>query len=60
MSCGVGPRCALDPALLWPRPEATAPIPPLARELPCVIGAAQTGPKQRERERDTHTHIYVI
>ena len=36
MSCGVGRRCNLDPALLWlwGRLAAAAPIRPLARELP--------------------------
>ena len=43
MSCGVGPRCGLDPELLWlwRRPVATAPIRPLAWELPYATGAAQ-------------------
>ena len=42
MSCGVGPRCGLDPALLWlrRRPAARAPIRPLAWESPCASGAA--------------------
>ena len=36
MSCGVGFRRGLDPALLWllRRPVATAPIRPLAQESP--------------------------
>ena len=36
MSCGVGDRCCSDLALLWlwHRPEAAAPIQPLAWELP--------------------------
>ena len=39
MSCGVGHRCGLDPALLWPwhRPAAAGPIQPLAWELPHVV-----------------------
>ena len=42
MSCGVGPRCSSDPVLLWlwHRLAATAPIQPLAWELPCALGAA--------------------
>ena len=42
MSCGVGCRCGLDPALLWlwRRPAATAPIPPLAHELPYALSSA--------------------
>ena len=43
MSCGVGPRCGSDPALLWlwHRLAATAPIRPLAWESPCAAAAAQ-------------------
>ena len=42
MSCGVGCRRSLDPALLWLRrkPVATAPIRPLAWEPPYAAGAA--------------------
>ena len=41
MSCGVGHRCGLDLTLLWLscRPAATAPIKPLALELPYATGA---------------------
>src|SRR5512147_1846703 len=43
MSCGVGCRRGLDPALLclWRRPVATAPIRPLAGEPPYAAEAAQ-------------------
>ena len=43
MSCGVGCRRGLGRALLWlwRRPEATAPIGPLAWEPPYAAGAAQ-------------------
>ena len=42
MSCGVGRRHSLDPALLWlwGRPTATAPIGPLAWEPLYAAGAA--------------------
>ena len=42
MSCGVGHRHHLDPALLWlwRRPAATAWIRPLAWELPCATPVA--------------------
>ena len=42
VSCGVGQRCGLDPKLLWLwyRPVATAPMYPLAWELPYAAGAA--------------------
>ena len=41
MRCGVGHRYGSDLALLWQwyRPAATAPIPPLAWELPYASGA---------------------
>ena len=41
MSCGVGHRSSLDSVLLWlwQRPVATAPILPLAWEIPCATGA---------------------
>ena len=40
MSCSVGHKCGLDLALLWLwcRPVATAPIQPLAWELPYAMG----------------------
>ena len=43
MSCGVGCRCGVDPALLWLwcRPVATALIQPLDWELPCAVGTAR-------------------
>ena len=42
MSCGVVHRHGLDPTLLWLwcRPGATAPVQPLAWELPYASGAA--------------------
>ena len=42
VSCSVGHRCNSDPMLLWLwcRLAATAPIQPLAWELPCAVGAA--------------------
>ena len=42
MSCGIGGRGGLDPALLrlWRRPVATALIGPLAWEPPYAPGAA--------------------
>ena len=52
MSCGVGCRRGLDPALLWlwPRPVATAPIRPLAWEPPCATGAAQEMAKKDQKK----------
>ena len=42
MSCAVDQRYGSDPALLWlwSRSAATAPIRPLAWELPYAMGAA--------------------
>ena len=42
MSCGVGHRRGLDPALLWhwSRPAATAPVRPLVWEPPYALGVA--------------------
>ena len=55
VSCGVGRRCGLDPALLWlwRRLLATAPIGPLAWEPPYAVGAAQEiaeRPKKKKRK----------
>ena len=51
MSCGVGCRRSLDPALLWlwRRPVATAPIRPLAWEPPCATGVAQENTKNNKK-----------
>ena len=50
MSCGVGHRRGLDPALLWlwRRPAATAPIRPLAWEPLHAAGAA-LGKKKKKK-----------
>ena len=42
MTCGVGCKRGLDPALLWLwcRLAAAAPIRPLAWERPCATGVA--------------------
>ena len=57
MSCGVGRRHGLDPALLWLRcrPVATAPIRPLAWNPPYAAEAslekAKTKTKNKKKER---------
>ena len=50
MTCGVGRRCGLDPALLWLwcRLVATAPIRPLAWEPPYAVGAALEKTKEKK------------
>ena len=55
MSCGIGRRCGLDPALLWlwRRPVATAPIRLLAWEPPYAKGVAleKTETKQNKKAK---------
>ena len=48
VSCGVGRRHGLDPALLWLwcRPAATAPIQLLAWEPQYAVGTALKRPKK--------------
>ena len=55
MRCGVGRRCGLDPELLWLwyKLAATAPIRPLAWELPCVEGVALKRQKKKKRKKDS-------
>ena len=50
LSCGVGCRPSLDPALLWlwHRPAVKAPIGPLAWELPHAAGTAQEIAKRQK------------
>ena len=52
MSCGIGCRSSLDLALLWLwcRQTVTAPIPPVAWEIPYAMGAALKK-KERKEER---------
>ena len=52
MSCGAGRICGSDLALLWlwHRPVATAPIRPLAWELPYAAGAAQEIAKKTKKK----------
>ena len=54
MSCGVGHRRSLDPALLWlwHRPAAVAPIGPLAWELPYAMGVALKKKKRLQLQPD--------
>ena len=51
MSCGVVCRPGSNPELLWlwRRPAATAPIRPLARELPYAAGMALKRKKERKK-----------
>ena len=56
MSCGVGCRSGLDPALLWlcHRPVATAPIRPLAWETPYAMEVAQEKVKKKKDKKKSH------
>ena len=51
MSCGVGHRRGLDPALLWLWSSlvATAPTGPLAWEPPHALGVALEKTKQKKK-----------
>ena len=53
MSCGVGRRHSSDPLLLWlwRWSMATAPIRPLAWELPYVAGVAQEKAKRQKKKK---------
>ena len=68
MSCGVGHRGGLDPALLWLwcRPAATAPIGPLAWEPPYVAGLAlkkkkkKQPPKQQQQQQKNKARMFAL
>ena len=53
VSCGVGCRRSLDPALLWlwRRMVTTAPIQPLAWEPPYAGGAALEMAKRKKKKK---------
>ena len=52
MSCGVGRRHGLDPALLWLwcRLAAVAPIAPVAWARPYAAGVALKSKKQKQKQ----------
>ena len=56
MSCGVDRRQGSDLALpwLWHRPAATAPIRPLALELPYATGAALKKAKREKKKKNNY------
>ena len=62
MSCGVGFRCSSDPAFLWLwcRPVATAPIRPLAWELPYAEGAALEKAKKQNNNNKKKDRAEVL
>ena len=62
MNCGVDCRRGSDPALLWlrPRPEATAPIRPLAWKPPYAMGAALEKVKRPKKKKKERFDCYVF
>ena len=63
MSCGVGHKCSLDPALLWlwHRSAATAPIRSLAWESPHAAEAALEKAKKKKKKRiEEIGHIKLV
>ena len=58
MSCGVGHRCSLDPALLWLwyRLVATALIRLLTWEPPYASGVALEKTKQQQQQQQKQTN----
>ena len=63
MSCGVGHRQGLDPALLWLwyRLAAVTPIQPLTWELPYAAAVALKSKKKKEKkERKEKKGNYLI
>ena len=60
VSCGVGHRCGLDPALLWlwRRPAATAPTGPLAWEPPYAMGAAPEKARRQKTNKQTKKQYF--
>ena len=55
MSCAVDQRCGSDPVLLWLwcRPEAVAPIRPLAWKPPYAAGVALKSKREKKKGRKT-------
>ena len=62
MSCGVGCRQGLDPALLWLwcRLGATALVRPLTWESPYAVGAALEKAKRQEKKKLPHDPVIAF
>ena len=63
MSCGVGHRCSLDPALLWLwcRPAAVTLIRALAWELPYAVNGALKKKKKKKKKKEVYlTNIDLL
>ena len=61
MSCGVGCKCRLDPALLWlwHRPAAVALITPLAWEPLYAVDAALKRQKDKKKRQNGNNQSVV-
>ena len=61
LSCGVGCRCGLDPALLWlwRRPAAVALILPLAWEPPNAMGVALKRHKKKKKKKNSESLLTI-
>ena len=63
VSCGVGRRWGMDPALLWLwcRPVATVLIRPLAWESPCATGVDLEKAKRKlKKKKKKNTHQFSL
>ena len=62
MSCDVGRRHSSDPALLWlwPRSVATAPVRPLAWELPYAVGVVLKSTKKKKKKKISCAKQYIL
>ena len=65
MSCGVGPRCGLDPELLWlwHRLAAVVPIGPLAWEPPYAASVTlkrQETKKKKKKEIGFNNYTIIL
>ena len=61
MSCGVGWRGGSDPLWLWLWPAASAPIRPLAWELPYVLSRAlKKHPPPKKNTKKTQNETAII
>jgi len=56
VSCGVGRRLGLGPALLWLWRRLAATIPPLAWEPPYATGVAQ---EMAKRQKNKKQHMWA-
>ena len=62
MSCGVGQKRSSDLAWLWlqHRPEAVAPIRPLAWESPYAVGVALEKKTKTKQNKNTASRVLLL